>query len=250
MSLSIRTVASKRSINQVLQSKNTLAQFAQPVYYNGNLSIHQDLWVGGNEQLNGNLSIGGNLTVSYLTVRNNEQVNGNLTVNGNEQIGGNLTVTGNVDTTGTISARTFLPGQVINVSMLTNANLPTMTRTITPSPTATNVFSITFTPKYSNSYLIVEFQTVYSLIGAGSDNSFAYLYVNDGTDYQIGKTYQQWNNTSGTRSGVLFPLVGRYTNSNTSAKTIRVDLHNQTDADPITLESDISTWLKITEIGR
>jgi len=248
--MSIRTVASKRSINQVLQSKNTLAQFAQPVYYNGNLSVHQDLWVGGNEQLNGNLSIGGNLTVGYLTVRNNEQVNGNVTVNGNEQIGGNLTVTGNVATTGTILARTFLPGQVINVSMLSYTDLGQSTKTITSGQT-NGVFSIPFTPKYSNSYLIVEYQTDYSVNGGGTEVAFAYLYVNDGTDYKIGQTYQNWINTSGggTRSGVLFPIVGRYTNTNTSAKTIRVDFYNGTD-DTFTVESDISTWLKITEIAR
>jgi hypothetical protein len=111
--------------------------------------------------------------------------------------------------------------------------------------------SIDFTPKYSNSYLIIEYQTNYSLAGNGDDAAFGFLKVND---VRISQTYQKWVATTagggGTRSGVLFPLIGRYTNENTTTKTIDVDLYNGTVGDPITVSSDISTWLKITEIGR
>jgi hypothetical protein len=231
MSLSIRTVASKKSLNKVLQSKNILTEFTQPVYLNGNLNIRNNLSVGGDEQIGGNLSINGNLTVNNLTVNNNEQINGNLITNG------------------TILANIFFPGQIINTSMLSNSDLGQNSNvTIAPNAT-TNIFTITYTPKYSTSYLIIEYQSTYSLDGSGDDDAYAYLKVNGN---RISQTYQRWVNAlgGGGRSGVLFPLIGRYTNENTSSKVIAVDLYNHTIGDPITVKSDISTWLKITEIGR
>jgi len=241
MSLSMHSVVSRKATHKVTQLNNTLSQFAQPIMYNGDVNVVKDLYVGGNEQLNGNLTIGGNLIVNNLTVRKDETVNGRLFVNNN------------INADGYILAKTFLPGQVINVSMFSNTDLgqnATITVPSTPSEQSTrNIFTLSFTPKYSDSYLIIEYQTNYSLAGNGDDAAFGFLKVND---VRISQTYQNWENSQGggTRSGVLFPLIGRYTNTNTSAKTITVDLYNGTVGDPITVASDISTWLKITEIGR
>jgi hypothetical protein len=207
---------------------NRLAEFAVPVMRNYDLYVYRNLVVSG-----------------YGRVKDNFIVDGDETVDGNVKVGGNV----NVD--GYVLAKTFLPGQIINVSMFSNTDLGQNSLTVAAGAT-NNVFTISFTPKYSNSYLIVEYQTVYTLIGAGSDAAEAYLHVNDGADNRISRTFQQWNNSQGggTRSGVLFPLIGRYTNTNTSTKAIRVDLYNHTDADPLSVANDVSTWLKITEIGR
>jgi hypothetical protein len=207
---------------------NRLAEFATPVMRNYDLYVYRNLVVSGN---------GG--------------IKGDFTVDGDERVDGDVKVGGNVNVDGYVLAQTFLPGQVINVSMFNSTDLA-QNATITVSATATvNIFSIDFTPKYSNSYLIIEYQTNYSLAGNGDDAAFGFLKVND---VRISQTYQKWVATTagggGTRSGVLFPLIGRYTNANTTTKTIDVDLYNGTVGDPITVSSDISTWLKITEIGR
>ena len=239
MSLSMHSVVSRKATHKVTQLNNTLSQFAQPIMYTGDVNVVKDLYVGGNEQLNGNLTIGGNLIVNNLTVRKDETVNGRLIVNNN------------INADGYMLAKTFLPGQVINVSMFSNTDLGQIAKTVSAAATV-NIFSIDFTPKYSNSYLIIEYQTIYSLNGGNTDIVWAYLNVNDGiTSTRISQTYQGWVNSmgGGTRSGVLFPLTGRYTNTNTTEKTITVDLYNNTDADTVTVNSDISTWLKITEIG-
>ena len=58
------------------------------------------------------------------------------------------------------------------------------------------------------------------------------------------------NGTSG-RSGVLFPLMGRYTNSSTSAKQIQVGARRDSADDSITIDnSATSMWLRITEVAR
>jgi len=164
---------------------------------------------------------------------------------------GDLNVKRDLYVSGTIHYGKFLPGQVANTLMLSNTDLGQTGKSITASSTIT-VFNYNYTPVTANSYLSIEYQTIYSLIGSGSDSVEAYLYVTDLSDNRIGKTYQQWNSFvgGGTRSGTMFPIVGRYTNMDTSVKNIRVDIYNHTDADTITVNSDISTWLKITEIGR
>ena len=231
MSMSMHALVNRRVTNRITQMNNRLAEFAVPVMRNNDLYVYRNLVVSGN---------GG--------------IKGDFTVDGDERVDGDVKVGGNVNVDGYVLAQTFLPGQVINVSMFNNTQLgQTVNKTVNSTVTS-NIFTLSFTPKYSNSYLIIEYQTSYSLAGNGDDSAFAYLNVDDGTYQRISQTYQKWVATTagggGTRSGVLFPLIGRFTNTNTSAKSITVDLYNATIGDPITVASDISTWLKITEIGR
>lgn len=227
--MSMHGLVNRKVTNRITQMNNRLAEFATPVMRNYDLYVYRNLVVSG-----------------YGRVKDNFIVDGDETVDGNVKVGGNV----NVD--GYVLPQTFLPGQVISISMFNNTQLSQTSKTIAAAATV-NIFTLSFTPKYSNSYLIIEYQTIYSLGGGNTDIAWAYLNVNDGvTATRISQTYQGWVNSQGggTRSGVLFPLNGRYTNTTTAAKTITVDLYNNTDADPITVNSDISTWLKITEIGR
>ena len=58
------------------------------------------------------------------------------------------------------------------------------------------------------------------------------------------------NGTSG-RSGVLFPLTGRYTNASTNAVTIAVAARRDTADDSITIDNSATAlWLRITEVAR
>jgi len=214
--MSMHSLISRKATNKIVQLQTNLVEFLKPVIHQGDLFVRRNFGVYGNANIVGNVTVGGNV---------------------------------NVD--GTILAKTFLPGQIINVAMLNNTDLYQNPVTINQGATS-NIFTISYTPQYPTSYLIIEFQSVYSLGGGGADEAYAYLNVNDDSGHRISQTYQKWTASQGggDRSGVLFPLIGRYTNTNTSSKVISVDLYNHTDADPITVNSDISTWLKITEIGR
>jgi hypothetical protein len=176
-----------------------------------------------------------------------------LTFNGTTlDVSGNLTATGNILSYGTIKATQFLPRQIVNVVMLSNTDLIQIaTRDISFGLTDT-LFTYSYIPKITNSYLLIEYQSIYYLNGSSGDVINAYMNVVDTGDNRISSTRQSWNAVEGggTRSGTIFPIVGRYTNTTVVAKTIRVDVFNDTDADTITIQGNDSTWLKITEIGR
>jgi hypothetical protein len=236
----MRALVDRRVTNRITFMNNRLAEFAVPVMRNQDLYVYRNFVVSGNEEIRGNSTIDGN-----LLVKGDGEIDGDLLVKGDERVNGNV----NVD--GYVLAQTFLSGQVINVSMLNFTDLGQTGKTVASGATV-NIFTTSYTPKYSNSYLIIEYQTVYSLGGSGSDEAWAYLNVQDSIGHRISQTYQHWTSGlgGGGRSGVLFPLIGRYTNTDVSSKIISVDLYNHTDSDPIPVNSDISTWLKITEIGR
>jgi len=245
----MRALVDRKVTNKITQMNNRLAEFATPVMRNYDLYVYRNFVVSGNEEIKGNSEIHGNLTVD-----GNEEVKGNVTIDGDEQVKGDVTVNGNINADGYILAQTFLPGQIINMSMYSKTDIGQFTETgqtyLTVAATVTrNIFTFTYTPKYSTSYLIIEYQTVYYLGGGGNDEAYAFLKV---AGDRISQSFQKWTSSmgGGDRSGVLFPLIGRYTNTSRSSKTIAVDLYNGTDADPITVNSDISTWLKITEIAR
>lgn len=170
--------------------------------------------------------------------------------------GTTLDVSGDIVAHGTIKANQFLPGQVANVSMLSYVSTDLSQNPVTVTTTST-IFSYSYTPKSATSYIICEYQTIYRVNGNGTDSAEAYLYVKENEsdpDIRISSTYQQWTGTTidttgtGTRSGTMLPIVGRYRNTNLNPKIIRVDVFTSTDT--ITVQGDNSTWLKITEIGR
>ena len=158
-----------------------------------------------------------------------------------------LYVAGNLHVSGTI--HTAQSGQVVNMAVLSNIELNLTETMIVSAQTTDTVFSYTYTPVNANSYILVEYQSNYSLTGSGDDIIESYIYMNNN---MIGKTKQSWVDGTGTRSGTIFPILGRYTNSDITSKQIRVDINaNNSDDDvDVDVDSDISTWLKITEIRR
>lgn len=229
MSLSMKNLVNRKATNRTVQSNNRLVDFVTPPITSRNLVVHKDLIVEKDSYLNGNVTFGGDVSVA-----------------------------GNVSVTGTLLASTFLPGQVIHVSMLSADDLgqsSPMTINAGNSGAASDVFSYTYTPTTNNSYIIYEYYSSYTVGGSNGDTIYANLYVKDGSlpvEY-ISSSSQHWDNSQGggTRSSVLFPIVGRYTNDSLSPKTVVLNLdmiHGNNDN--ITITAGNSMWLKITEIGR
>ncbi len=163
-----------------------------------------------------------------------------------------LDVTGNIKASGTINAASFTPGQLIKTTMLSAADLGITTTTTLTTTTPTALATTNYTPVSTNSYIIVEYQTGYKVTGSNTDKWYSELVVNS-TVISTGQQYWEGYAGSGTRSGVLFPLMGRYTNSATTPVTIYIKAYRVSGDDNATF-NELSTsggvWLKITEIAR
>ena len=187
----------------------------------------------------------GKLDVSGTTSLQDLNVFGKLGVSGNTDLSGNLAIVGNVTANGTILARQFLPGQVINVSMLGSDDIPQGDINAAAN-TTTSLFSYSYTPKSATSYILIEYQSKFDIDDSDSDSAQAGIFV-EGT--QISYTYQNFHPIDGVRTSIMFPIVGRYTNSSITPKSISVRIISLCD-DEIIVKGDTSTWLKITEIAR
>lgn len=241
MSLSMRALVNRKVANKNVKSNDILAKFLYPPIFNGDLIVYSDLFVKGTTHLT-NLDVSGNLYVAQ-----------NVDVSGNTVLDGDLDVSGNITCDQSIVAQKFVTGQIANIQILNKTDISQATTTTINAAATGTLFTYSYTPKCANSYIVVEYQTKYAFGGAGADSLTAYAIVNDGSDRTVGQTYQQWVNSQGggTRSGTIFPIVGRYSNSNKTAKNIIVKLQNDTDSDAVTVTGDdIMTFLKITEIGK
>ena len=116
----------------------------------------------------------------------------------------------------------------------------------------TEIGSTTFTPKSSNSYLIFEFNVNYYIdsLTVANDDFYSQITV-DGSEIVFSRQIFEIGQSGGTRSGVLFPLFGRYTNSSTSSKTISIKAkRGNTDDNLIIVANSVSGFLRVTEVAR
>lgn len=163
-----------------------------------------------------------------------------------------LTNAGNLTVGGTITPGSYTAGQVIKDTMLSNTEVTVVSTTIATSGSNVDFITYDYTPVSSSSYLIVHIHiSKYVPAGTVDDSWWSVLKV-AGSEIAYGwqKVNDDANGTSG-RSGVLFPLTGRYTNSSTTAKTIAVAARRDTADDSITIDnSSTAIWLRITEVAR
>ena len=88
---------------------------------------------------------------------------------------------------------------------------------------------------------------------SGNDDYLSTLTINGPSGTEIGFSYQIFSLVGGgDRSGVLFPLTGRYTNTSTTAKTICANVRRSTADDNIVFDNNNqgSMTMVVTEIGR
>ena len=154
-----------------------------------------------------------------------------------------------IDRTGVVTQTAWAAGEIIKMTVLVGADLTGGSTTTISTSSDTDVASYSYTPVSSNSYLVIDFITRYTVVGGAADDFVSRIAV-DGAEQSYNN--QVWINGAGggTRSGTLFPLMARYTNSNTTAKTISVTVRRGTTDDNATVYKDTTTVMKITEIGR
>jgi hypothetical protein len=151
---------------------------------------------------------------------------------------------------------------------ISNVTQTVPTTSVGPS-SLSKICSRNYTPVVANSAILVEYQSIYTLTGPGTDQIQAYIDISfNGSGTRISSTLQKWvgalttipenapdvagysvNTGAGTRSGTMFPIVGKYINTSLLQKTINIIVDTTGTNDTVTVQGDISTWLKITEIG-
>jgi len=147
---------------------------------------------------------------------------------------------------------TVSAGSVLKDTMLSNSELNIISTTIAQTTSNVNFITYNYTPVSSSSYLMIHFHLSKYIIPGSIDDSYFSVLAVDGSEISYG--HQQFNDDaagSSGRSGVLFPLMGRYTNSSTSAKQIQLAARRISADDSITIDNSSSAiWLRITEVAR
>ncbi len=157
-----------------------------------------------------------------------------------------------IDRDGVVYRSNWAVGEIVKTQTYNYSDLG-----MTPDPNSVNSTSYTtiatasYTPSSSSSYLWIEFSATYDYNGGSTADEFAANIEVGGSE--IINVFQKFVNASGggTRSGVLFPLSGRYTNSGTSALTITVRVKRNSGDDPIRIYGNAGSGLmRIQEIQR
>jgi hypothetical protein len=173
----------------------------------------------------------------------------NLSVAGNASVGQTLTVE-DVIVNGTITTA-FEPGDIIKMSAFDATDL-SMISVAVNSYSYTEIGSASYTPKSSSSYLVLEFNVNYYIdsLTIAEDDFYSQITV-DGAEIIFSRQIFQNGEGGGTRSGVLFPLLARYTNSSTTPKIISIKAkRGNTDDALIIIANNVSGILRVTEVAR
>ena len=161
-------------------------------------------------------------------------------------------------------------GSVARVTMLNGIELGQNDPVIINSTDETPLFVYKYMPALPTSKIIVDYVTKYTVGGntssaTGADAFESQIIVQD---TRVGYGYQRWLYSgdtapgTGTRSGVLFPLMGAYNNVNNNGNvnnnynengltplTITVTVSRGMGDDTATISSSRNgTWLRITEV--
>ena len=243
------------------------AGIAQSLFVGGNIVLSNNIYSGGNTftkagQAAGDIIFdnGANDTAGLLYYyRNNTNFGLDVFATGigvtrfrivkdlNESGGSELW---SIDRNGVVARSGWAVGETINTRMYNYSDL-NMAATTTISATSYTTFAtITYTPLSSSSYLWIEFSCTYNIAGAAADDFWSNIEV---AGSEIVNAQQVWTNGAGggTRSGVMFPLAARYTNSGTAGIAISVRSKRGTSDDNATIYGNTSSgFMRIQEIGR
>ena len=103
-----------------------------------------------------------------------------------------------------------------------------------------------FTPKSTNSTLLIEFDASYSIAGRGTDEFKAELRYGSTVLFEKRQRFDGGGAGGGTRSSTMLPISAVYTNTTTGAKTFNVLISRIAGDDAITVNNN--RIAKITEI--
>jgi hypothetical protein len=171
------------------------------------------------------------------------------------QVNGNVYVNGTITSTDSITSTKS--GTVLCCKVWTH-NINGVNKQFTTfSGTSQSTFAwVYYTPVSSSSYIIIECDFYYFVDGYSNDNVFVRLHTNTSnvTNYTsfISLKEQVWMNGAGggTRSSVLFPIYGAYSNSSTTPRYFYISISAGSLNDIMYFSNNNNDFIKITEIAQ
>ena len=150
-----------------------------------------------------------------------------------------------INTAGNITSEGYIRGA--NLGQLLNTRFYTFSDgDVTNASTSyTDFANVSYTPVSNDSTLLIEYHTPYTVSGSTVDEFRSRITVGATT---ITARNQVWANAAGggTRSAVLFPISMIYSNSVTTALSIKVSAAQVSSNDTLTVNTN-SAYLRISE---
>ena len=156
-----------------------------------------------------------------------------------------------IDRNGVVARTGWDVGEVIATRVYNNTDLNMQATNTVGITSYVTIAEITYTPKSSSSFLWIEFDAHYDFNGgSAADDFFSRITVGGSTIMEKNQIFI-FASGGGTRSGVIFPISGRYTNTSTSGIAITVQARRGTADDDLRVYgSSTSGYMRIQEIGR
>jgi hypothetical protein len=173
------------------------------------------------------------------------------TTTGALRVIGGVGITGNVAIGGTFIRSQWAIGETIQTAVYNFTDLGMSSTTTISETSFARIGGTTFNPRSSSSFLWIEFNAQYDFNNGGLGDDFWSNITVNGTE--IASSNQIFVNSSGggSRSGILFPLMARFTNSSTAGIAITIQAKRGTADDSIRVYgSSVSGYMRIQEIGR
>ena len=229
-------------INGVVKAENLGVDILHNWKYDINAT--GDMTTESNVSADGDISSGNNITADGdISSANDVSADGDISSANDISADGDISSGNNITADGYI--RGGANGQHLNTSFytftdgeLSNGN----------NNNYVDFASVSYTPVSGSSSLYIEYNATYAVGGGLADTFRSRITVND---VEITWRNQTWTNSAGggTRSAVLFPIAMVFSNSATTALTIKIQAKRDGADDTLTLNTN-SAVLKVSEYAR
>jgi len=228
-------------INGVVKAENLGVDILHNWKYDINAT--GDMTTESNVSADGDISSGGDISAD-----GDISSNSNISADGDILSGGAISADGDISSGNNITADGYIRGGLNGQHLNTSFYTFTAGELTNNSNNYTDFASVSYTPVSNSSSLYIEYNSTYAVGGGLADNFRSRITVND---VEITWRNQSWANSAGggTRSAVLFPITMVFSNSVTTALTIKIQAKRDGADDTLTLNTN-SAVLKVSEYAR
>lgn len=169
----------------------------------------------------------------------------NVSADGDITSGNDISASGDISSDGNITADGYIRGHALGQHLNTSFWTFSDGNVTNASGTYTDFASVSYTPVSASSHLLIEYHAPYTVSGSVADTWRSRITVGGS---EITYRTQVWVDTLGqdNRSSVLFPISMKYSNSVTTALSIKIQAARSSGDDTLTVDTN-NAYLRISE---